>query len=276
MTLFHGSKQLDFAECPKCRQVFIVTPVTDEELSAAYATIDAASYYETVAETSAAKARVAVDDLLRMGLERPTVVDLGCGGGHFLRMARDAAPGWTAVGYDIDSASVDLCRAAGLIATTSLAELPRADVVTMLDVAEHVKDQAGLFAEAARLLGPGGRLYIHTPRRCVWDSAALLLVRASGLRGAGMLWLQTRVSIYHLRLWSDESLRQAVTAAGFTIESFERELELSWPLRTYVDVYLGEKIHAPRLAIRAADLAVMLFVRLRMMRNKAIVTARRA
>jgi 2-polyprenyl-6-hydroxyphenyl methylase / 3-demethylubiquinone-9 3-methyltransferase len=43
-----------------------------------------------------------------------------------------------------------------------------ADLVLLADVLEHVPDPAPAVAEAARILRPGGQLYVHTINRTLW------------------------------------------------------------------------------------------------------------
>lgn len=271
-----AGRRLDFNLCRnrRCGLLFSSTDITDDELASVYSGLGIAEYYERVGTVSALKAEAAVGEL--RGLVRqpaPVIIDFGCGGGHFLRAVADQEPDWTIVGYDFDAGSVESCRATGLQATTEIDELPEADVVVMLDVAEHVKDPAALFARARRLLRPGGLLYVHTPRRCIWDSTALRLVRLPVLRAVASTWLRSRVSIYHLRLWTDEALVSAVRTADFHVVRHARQLELSWPIATYAEVYVGERLGAPPAVVRAATAVGKAAVRCRLLRNKAVLTA---
>jgi len=268
-------RRLDFYLCRGCGLLFAGTDVPDEELAQAYQSIDTASYYDKIGPTSKAKAAHAVGDLKRLAGDHARVVDLGCGGGHLLREIAEQT-GWDAVGYDLDEACVERCRAQGMRATADLAELPTAaDIVTMLDLAEHVKDPKGLFDEAARLAGPRGLLYLHTPRRCLWDTVALHLLRVGLLRPIGEAWLRPRVSIFHLRLWSDAALDIMTRAAGFQVVAYRRELELSWPLAMYAEFHLGEKLGAPPVVVRTATAVAHVVASCRLMRNKAVLSARR-
>lgn len=276
LDLEHSGTVLSFHLCSRCGQLFNSTDISDELLANAYAAMDPAEHYKIRESTARVKARRAVEDVRQIVPTdaAPVVIDFGCGGGHFLDVIRTTHPTWETVGYDLDDDSVQMCQRAGLRATTDITSLPEADVVVMLDLAEHVKDQRSLFCTAAGLLKPGGNLYIHTPRRCVWDSAALRLLRIPRLRWGAMMWLRTRVSVFHLRLWSDAGLHRAVVDAGFEITSYRRELELSWPVETYIDVYVARKFHVPVPIERVLNLFAWGFVRLRLLRNKAIVIAR--
>ncbi len=101
------------------------------------------------------------------------VLDVGCGAGEFL--ARDPQ---NRVGVDIDPQLVDLCRARGLTAycMSALAlEFPDEsfDAVRAAQLIEHFApaDAARFLAEAARVLRPGGHLFLTTPGvRNVWNT----------------------------------------------------------------------------------------------------------
>ena len=116
--------------------------------------------------------------------EGESVVDIGTGRGELVAAAIELGAA-RATGVDYSPAAVDLARqtlaaralderAAVVLADARAIPLDggTADLVTMLDVVEHL-DRAELdvaLAEALRLLRPGGRLLIHTmPNRLVYD-----------------------------------------------------------------------------------------------------------
>lgn len=108
----------------------------------------------------------------RAGGSAPGVlVDLGCGAGLVLDVATEA--GWLAVGVDRSAAACRLARGRGHPVTRAdAAALPlargAAAMVLALDVVAHVDDPAGLVADAAAVLEPGGLLIVKTPNRPRW------------------------------------------------------------------------------------------------------------
>lgn len=97
------------------------------------------------------------------------LLDVGCGNGEYLEtMSR---LGWEAHGVDPDGrASASARRRLGegakvFTGTLGNVSLPEAayDAVTSRHVIEHTPDPAGFFAEARRILRPGGRLVVTTP-----------------------------------------------------------------------------------------------------------------
>ncbi len=109
------------------------------------------------------------------GLDGKQVVDIGCGGG--LLSEAMAARGARVTGIDLAEQSLDVARLhlheSGLevdyrlVAAEDFAEEQPAafDVVTCLEMLEHVPDPASIVRAAARLLKPGGTLVLSTLNR---------------------------------------------------------------------------------------------------------------
>lgn len=98
------------------------------------------------------------------------VLDIGCGRGEFLEVMREA--GVPAFGIDLDSASVDMCRAKGLQAEVAdlfayLADesIPSFDGIFAGQIVEHLPaDQLpNMVKLCASRLKPGGVFIIETP-----------------------------------------------------------------------------------------------------------------
>jgi SAM-dependent methyltransferase len=135
-------------------------------------------------------------------------LDIGCGRGTLLRAA--VAEGWEAVGSEIAPATVDGLRAEGLDARLGLVQeldLPSGafDVVSAIEVLEHVSDPGTLIAETVRLLRPGGALYLTTPHG----------------RGISARVLRTEWSVVappeHLQLFSSRGIRSTLSRHGLRI-----------------------------------------------------------
>jgi SAM-dependent methyltransferase len=129
-------------------------------------------------------------------------LDIGCGSGTLLRAA--GTEGWEAVGTEVAPAIVASMRAQGLDARLGVTEdldLPSGgfDVVSAIEVLEHVPRPDVLITEAARLLRPGGAFYITTPH-CRGISGRLL--------GTG--W-SVVAPPEHLQLFSSAGIRSALS-----------------------------------------------------------------
>ncbi len=133
---------------------------------------------------------------------RPRILDVGCGTGANLELL---ARFGDAEGVDVSADALVFCRARGLenVYQCTAEELPYEsesfDVVTALDVVEHLDDDASGLREMRRVLRPDGR--------------ALLFVPAFMF-----LWgVQDDVS-HHRRRYTLASLRRVVREAGFEVE----------------------------------------------------------
>lgn len=104
-----------------------------------------------------------------------TMLDVGCATGEFLKLAQRR---FECHGVELNATTAEIARADGFQVTTgTVADVQgneRFDVVTMLQVLEHLVEPTGPLADVHRLLKPGGILYLDTP--CV-DSASFTLFR---------------------------------------------------------------------------------------------------
>jgi len=133
---------------------------------------------------------------------RPRILDVGCGTGANLRMLARLGE---VEGVDISQQALEFCRKRGLASVRQGAaeELPYAeasfDLVTALDVIEHLDDDVVGLKEIARVLRPDGHALIFVP--------AFMF-----------LWgVQDDVS-NHRRRYTLRELVRVVTAAGLEVE----------------------------------------------------------
>jgi 2-polyprenyl-6-hydroxyphenyl methylase/3-demethylubiquinone-9 3-methyltransferase len=149
-----------------------------------------------------------------------TALDIGCGAG--LMTEPLARMGATATG--IDAASENIVAAAahatagGLEITyqaTSVEALAatgaRFDIVTCLEVVEHVADRDSFFAALAALLAPGGIAILSTPNRTAASWAVLIA-------GAEMLTRQIPRGAHDWnRFMTPPELSEALVNAGLAV-----------------------------------------------------------
>ncbi len=130
------------------------------------------------------------------------VLDAGCGSGRTLQELVDYG---RVNGLELNTEAAELARQRGLgeVEIGRLEELPwddgTFDLMTCLDVIEHVPDDVAALIELRRVCRPGG-----------W-----LLVTVPAYQG---LWSRHDVANHHFRRYSRPRLRGAAAAAGWRIE----------------------------------------------------------
>ena len=144
-----------------------------------------------------------VEDICRRVTDRrPRILDVGCGTGANLMMLSQFGE---AEGVDISEDALAFCRERGLdkVRLGAGEELPydagTFDLVTALDVVEHMDDDLAGLREMQRVLRPGGRVLLFVPTFM-------------------FLWgLQDDVS-NHRRRYRLPQLARVLEQAGFEIE----------------------------------------------------------
>ena len=152
------------------------------------------------------------------------ILDVGCGTGMMLvEMARMGQ----AQGIDASDEALAFCRRRGLTAVQkgNVLELPFADgsfdVLTGVDILEHIDDDVGALREWRRVLKPGGRLFLFVPaHQWLWS-------------------LQDEIS-GHRRRYTAGLLRRVVAEAGLVVER-----------QSYVSTYLLPVIVLGRIWLKA-------------------------
>lgn len=182
----------------------------------------------------AARRNIVLDWIRQRYLNRVDlhILDAGCGTGLMLQ---ELAPYGTVEGVDISDEALQFCRKRGLenVRHADVTQLPfgaeEFDIVTALDVLEHLDDDGAALREFRRVLKPGGRVFIFAPaHRWLWS-------------------LQDQVS-HHKRRYVRRTLRDAVTGAGLEVER-----------QTYVStfllpvIYLGRQWLKVRMRFREYD-----------------------
>lgn len=133
--------------------------------------------------------------------EKPKILDVGCGTGANLEMLAQFG---TSEGVDVSDDALEFCRKKGLKVHKGLAEsLPfedeSFDVVTALDVVEHLDDDVSGLKEMHRVLKTGGKTLIFVPA-FMW------------------LWgVQDDISNHRIR-YTKKQIVERLEKAGFTVE----------------------------------------------------------
>jgi 2-polyprenyl-3-methyl-5-hydroxy-6-metoxy-1,4-benzoquinol methylase len=226
--LQHGA--LAVVRCPGCGLEWQQTIPSPERLRELYA----GDYFQRWgARDPAALARVramkhaSYRDLLReLARMRPggRLLDLGCAMGFLLEAAEQVGlQGW---GLDLNPEAVRVAKqrfgdrvAQGELGASAFPGVSF-DVVTLIDVLEHVPDPAALLAGVHQRLAPGGVLAALLP------NAASLTRRLLGRR-----W--PHYAPEHLFFWTPAALARQLVAAGFEVREIRTGIR-----KTYTAEYL--------------------------------------
>lgn len=147
---------------------------------------------------------------MMLGDEKPgRLLDVGCGGGRFLR--RMQKRGWQVAGTDFDEQAANkVTRRYGI--KTHVGDLPQCklpaesfDAITLSQAIEHLYDPVSTLRECLRILKPGGLLVMTTP------NAASIGATEFGASWRG--WEAPR----HLQLFTVDSLLKLTRQTGFEI-----------------------------------------------------------
>jgi 2-polyprenyl-3-methyl-5-hydroxy-6-metoxy-1,4-benzoquinol methylase len=154
-----GYQEAGLRRCGNCHTVFAKNLPSDEELARHYDEYPA-DYAPHPLTWRRYEELLARFDHLR---EHNRLLDFGAGHGYFLEAAQ--RQGWAVQGVELADQFVAACEAKGFSMSRSLADLPpdSFDVVTALEVMEHVPDPQTQAELLARVVRPGGWVYITTP-----------------------------------------------------------------------------------------------------------------
>lgn len=153
-----------------------------------------------------------------------TLLDIGCGVGHFLQTARRR--GWAVRGLDISQAASRVARQTydidvmvGTLETASFGA-GEFDAVTLWDAIEHIRRPIENLKAANRFLRPGGVLAMKTPNESsLFKQCALAAYRAFGRKASFLLKYVYYVP--HYFSYSEKSMNQLLAHCGFQALRYE-------------------------------------------------------
>jgi SAM-dependent methyltransferase len=201
-----------FSKCAECHVVFTTVRDHGEAVADLYD-----HYYDNARFAPPPVVEASLDRLVRsFGPFRNTNrwLDIGYGEGVLLGIAEGR--GWDCSGTEISPQAIEYGQQRGWIVTSNVEDDPRFpasgfDVVTMIELLEHVAKPHDIFQAAARWLRPGGLLYITTPN-----------ANSLNRRLLGLEW-----TIFsppeHVTIWTACGLRHALRNVGFEIGRIRTE-----------------------------------------------------
>lgn len=206
---------MTIVRCRACDLVY-VSPTFDESH---YREVYASEEYQDIVRDLGIKShdyRVQRFGTERVGLmaryltaKTPRYLDVGCSTGFVVEAAKHA--GWDATGIDLNPSAIAYGVSRGLdLRTVALEEggfAPASfDAVSLFDVLEHLIDPTATLQACARLLRPGGIVFLYVPN---YDSASRLLMG----KDAHFIW-----PTHHLNYYTPASIRDLMSRQGLTTE----------------------------------------------------------
>lgn len=210
--------------CPRCDMRFLAVQPAPEALDELYGP----AYFESDfrcgrsdddyfrEEAFREENRGLLDAFARLHSPPGDLLEVGCAGGWLLKHARER--GWRARGVELSAGAVAHARGLGLDVfhgELAGAGLPGGafDLVYMGDVLEHVPDCRSALEDVARVLRPGGHLYLRGPI----TTNSLARRAALALWGALGRTIVLREPPYHLWEFTPGSLTRLAAAAGLDV-----------------------------------------------------------
>ena len=178
--LHHRVEKYTLMRCAGCRHVFLSPLPTAEELKRGYSgedtgfvenkgdTFNHLENSDTLGTVGSRELLSALQWVPASGKRR--LLDIGAGSGKLMRQAREL--GWDAVGIEPGPWGEEAARKFGLkIHVAMTEELSRSedlspssfDLITLMDVLEHLGNPFEVFKNAAGMLRPGGRIVCQFP-----------------------------------------------------------------------------------------------------------------
>ena len=145
---------------------------------------------------------------------RLRVLDIGCGTGAMLD---DLKPFGDAVGADFSPEALQFCVTRGIASPLTRADVRRLpfadasfDVVTAMDIIEHIDDDKAASREIFRVLKPGGRLFVTVP-------------------AFAALWSEHDEALHHYRRYTVPHLKDLFQRVGLTVDKISYTVTALFP-----------------------------------------------
>lgn len=177
-------------------------------------------------------------------------LDIGCGNGKFLIKLR--ALGWEVQGVEFNAGAVEVCRDNDLDVIHGDLESAAFhgasfDLVSARHLIEHLPDPNGFMEEVARILKPGGYLYIRTPSS-----------KALGRKVFGKYWFPNEVP-RHLVMFSPGNLALLAGRHGLAKGQISTQTSPKYVLNSVDYAVGGQKETSKKSSLRRL-LARILYV----------------
>lgn len=239
-----------------------------------------ADYIETQLQANLKKFKNQADIVAKhLHLQKTKVLDIGCGGGLFLSLLKQA--GAEVIGIELSDSRAQYAKTKhGLEINKYPIEhefwqrgyANHFDAVTLWDVIEHVNYPFEALQSAANVLKPGGLLLIDTPcRDSFYHQFGAFTYKITGGRFPTFLNAMYSSHLFgHKQIFSTGEMKSLFEAVGLEVVDLHKFHELSFPYEFYL-----KKLFKSEAIVRLLLPAVRVFFRLFKIQNKMLVVGRK-
>jgi SAM-dependent methyltransferase len=221
-----ASDPFEFRRCRDCSFIYLDRlPTSDEYFHLLYSRVEYDFAWEFEYN---GKKNIFRDVKRHLQKYRPsgTLLDVGTWCGTLLESLRDT---YTVVGCELDEKAAAHGRTMGLDIRSgffqSLLYDRPFDIITMIDVLEHMQNPRGIIEQVFQMLGPGGLFYIKSP------NGAAQVRKENVLSSLKIATAGASFGFIHINHFSRRALVLALEAAGFEVlETGYAPLE-NWDMR---------------------------------------------
>jgi len=245
----------ELVKCPLCGLVYVGNPPSRAELESMYS-FDAgyfANYQDKSADDTLALTKATEKyGRIKEHKTRGRILDIGCGPGFFLKVAKEH--GWATYGVDISRDTSELARTRyGLQVFTGTLDqanlVPSSfDAVTMWDTIEHVENPVQTMLAVNELLKHDGIVAISTPN--IDGLFPRLSYHISSLTNQ---WRHPEPP-HHLFQFSKKTVHKLLKLAGFhTLEMYDKRVPIQYSFGIKCSLYsLKRLIKSPKKFLYSA------------------------
>lgn len=243
------------AECGACHFKFLNPYVSPESMVEIYSSAESMTraneklsrYYENFETSETKKYFEYCVDVLGALTPPGELLDIGCGRGKFLQVAREA--GWKVTGLEPAKEHADYAsRVQGFnVLNTSIEQAflhqESFDVVTLWDVIEHVENPKEVLRKVESWLKPGGFLLVATP-----NHESLLNSLAKGIFFLSGRSVRKPLEFFfvpeHVLYFTPSTLRKLIRESGFELIRFLSNgtdidrYQVGWAVKTVAKILL--------------------------------------
>jgi len=250
------------------------------EIDASRLTDEESKYIETQLQANLKKFQNQADSVAKyISIQNAKVLDIGCGGGLFLSLLKQA--GADVIGIELSDSRAQYARTKhGLEINKQPIESDfwqkgyknYFDAVTLWDVIEHVNYPVQVIQCAAEVLKSGGYLLIDTPcRDSFYHQFGALTYKLSGGRFPTFLNAMYSSHLFgHKQIFSTGELKNLFESVGLRVIDLHKFHELSFPYEFYL-----KKLFRSESLVQLLLPVVGIFFRIFKIQNKMLVIGRK-